>query len=154
VQHFDADLPAEKLGRHVPGAAGPRSRVAQIAGPRFRERDQFFDRAHRQRGIDDQHLRHETRKSDRREIPEDVVTRVGDDRRHHRERIGDREQRITVGRRFRDELRADELLAPGRFSMTICCPMLSDICCPSARATMSTLPPGASGTTRRMGFAG
>jgi hypothetical protein len=44
--------------------------------------------------------------------------------------------------------------APGRLSMMIGCPNVSVILCPTMRATMSEPPPGAYGTTMRMGFVG
>jgi hypothetical protein len=44
--------------------------------------------------------------------------------------------------------------APPRLSTTTCWPMFSDIFCASARAIVSTLPPGTSGTIMRTGFTG
>ena len=108
VQHLHARLAIEKLGRHVTRAAGARRCVGNLVRPRLGERDQLLDGAHRQRRVDDEHLRHQARERDRREILERIVAGVGNERRHDRERVGDREQRVAVGRRFRDELRADE----------------------------------------------
>ena len=73
---------------------------------------------------------------------------------HAREGDGDREQRVAVGRRVLHELGSDDGALPG--------PVLDDhllaeafaISSATARATMSWLPPGTSGTTRRRGLAG
>ena len=43
---------------------------------------------------------------------------------------------------------------PGLFSTTIGCPRLFSISAASVRATIDELPPGANGTTRRIGFVG
>ena len=81
--------------------------VADLAGPRFRQRDELLHRAHRHRRMHDQHA-HQPR--DRRypdEILQRVIrqllveVRVGDERRridHHR---------VAVGRALRDERGAD-----------------------------------------------
>src|SRR3954468_6729013 len=45
-------------------------------------------------------------------------------------------------------------LCPGRFSTTTCWPRPLDISSATARATMSWLPPGTSGTMRWIGFDG
>src|SRR5262245_61866465 len=44
--------------------------------------------------------------------------------------------------------------APPRFSITTACPRFSDSAGTTLRVTMSVPPPGAAGTTRRIGFAG
>jgi hypothetical protein len=44
--------------------------------------------------------------------------------------------------------------APGRFSMTICCPRLIAMRCEIARARMSVAPAGGKATIRRIGFDG
>src|SRR5690349_24725115 len=44
--------------------------------------------------------------------------------------------------------------APVRLSMTTCWPRPSEIFCPSVRANVSVLPPGAKGTTKRIGLVG
>src|SRR5258706_10953273 len=43
---------------------------------------------------------------------------------------------------------------PGLFSTTNCCPSPFDISAEKARATIDELPPGAKGTTRRIGLFG
>src|SRR5688572_20076950 len=45
-------------------------------------------------------------------------------------------------------------LAPGRLSITNCCPSVSAMRCPTARAGTSMGLPGAKGTTMRTGFIG
>src|SRR3954470_14835587 len=44
--------------------------------------------------------------------------------------------------------------APGLFSTTKGTPICADICCTRIRVSTSTEPPGADGTTKRIGFSG
>ena len=64
------------------------------------------------------------------------------------------QQRVAVGRRLRDLRLPTVAPAPARFSMITGWPSWSCSPCASSRATRSVVPPGAKGTTRRIGWVG
>jgi hypothetical protein len=83
-------------------------RESELSGPLLRELDQLFYVAHRQRGIGNEHARKARDFGDRGEVGDRIVRelalnvrndRVGADRPHH--------HRVSVGRRARDELAAE-----------------------------------------------
>ena len=80
----------------VPGRA-----VIERAGLRLRERDEFAHRGGRHIGVDDERERACRDRRDRRELPDRVVARRTRRRGDRRERSGDEQQRVAVGRRLR-----------------------------------------------------
>ena len=87
--------------------------VVELAGLRFRERDQLLHRFHRQRRMHDEDVRQRREARDRREVAHRVERQLLVQARIDRERRGDHEQRVAVGRRFRDDLGAVEAARAG-----------------------------------------
>jgi hypothetical protein len=81
-------------------------------GRALRELNEILHRAHRERWRHDHYHRHQAGQRDAGEILQRIVAGVGEERGHGCERVSYRQQRITVRRRFRDELRSDEAARP------------------------------------------
>ncbi len=93
--------------------AHARRGVDELAGTRFRERDQVFRRFHRKRRMHDEEVRLADALGDRREIAQRIVGQRLVDRRRDRERGQREQQHVAVGRRSRDDLRADHGASAG-----------------------------------------
>ena len=63
-----------------------------------------------------QHLRRRHQHRHRRELPERVLVEIGLEARIHRDRVGDDEQRVAIGRRIGDEDGAGGIASPGLLS--------------------------------------
>ena len=69
VHDLDARLDLQQLARKVRDAAGAGRAVVDLAGIRFRMRDQLGQRVHGQRRIDHDDFRHAHHGRDQREVP-------------------------------------------------------------------------------------
>jgi hypothetical protein len=105
VQEIDAGLRGEDRHREVVDRAGARRPVAQLAGLRPGQGDEFRQGLGRHRRMHDQHRRHRDERGDRRKIAQRVVAqvRVEHDVDRHRAGIA-QHQHVAVGRRRRHRL--------------------------------------------------
>ena len=103
-----AGIDLEQLAGEMPGAAVAARAEGELAGIRLGIGDEFLRGVDRQRRVDDEHVRRDRDQRDRREVLDRVV-------RHLRVEAGvDRvrrqrshQDRVAVGRRFRNEIGAD-----------------------------------------------
>ena len=97
------------------GRAVARAAVGDLAGLRFRLRDEILQRARGMGLVHHQHLRDAAHQGDAGEIAARIVARRLHHAGHARESDGDRKQRVAVGRRALHVLRADD----GALSRTV-----------------------------------
>jgi hypothetical protein len=88
-------------------AADARRRRRELPGLCFRNRDELFDRFHRQRRMYDEQVRRRDDLAHGNEVFHDIETELGVEARADGERRGAEKQRMPVGGRTRDRLRAD-----------------------------------------------
>ena len=137
------------------GRAEAAGRERVLAGVFLQKRDQFRHRMDRDRRIDHQHVVAGADPDQRREVVFIFERRVGHERRRGRDRRGDGEDRMAVGRLLQHLHRADR-----HHSRRACSrPRPSSLRCPttrwrSMRARMSGGVEAEVGTTMRMTFDG
>ena len=105
VQHLRARHVQEVHHAQVLAAARARRAVAKLR--LLRELDELRHRFHRQLRIDDEHVGHGADERDRREVPVEVELEVLVDLRRDEKLRGHHQPRVAVGRRARDDLRAE-----------------------------------------------
>ena len=107
VQHLDAGVVLEELGRELRDAAGARGGMGELAGTRFPERDELLHRPHRHCRVHHHHHRRGAKLGHRLEVLGEAVRQVLVERRVDGVRAGDHEQRVAVRRRVRRDIGAD-----------------------------------------------
>ena len=98
VIHLDAGHRREQRGEQMLTAAVARRRVVDLAGPLLHVGDEFLERLHRQRRIDDQHAGLAADERDRREVLDRIVGELRVERRADRVGLRREQQRVAVRR--------------------------------------------------------
>jgi len=143
------------LDREVARAAVAGAAVVELAGLLPRERDELAQILRRDAFVHDEYRRHLGEERDRPEVLVRVVRQLLEHVGIHGERadMAD-DERIAVGVGPRDLFHGDVAAAAGLVLDHECWPRPLLISAEKARATIEELPPGAKGTTRRMGLEG
>ena len=114
VHHVDAGHRLEELAGEMPGRAGRARAERERAGLRPRVVDQLAHRLHRQRGVDDEDVRHLRDQRHRHEVLLRVVRDLRVQARVDRVRAHRaHQQRVAVAGRLGDEVRADAAARAG-----------------------------------------
>ncbi len=107
VHHVDAGLQLEELARDVRRRADADGRVVELARVRLGVRDQLLDAGDGNRRVDDEDLRNHRGEAHRHEIALDVERQLLVELRVDRVRRQREQDRVAVGRRFRDDVGAE-----------------------------------------------
>jgi hypothetical protein len=155
VQHEDAGGHLQVFKRQVPGAAVAGRAVVELAGPGLGQRDELLEVVRRHAGVDHVQARHLGQQRDRLEVLVGVEGQLVEDEgvdRHGADVAQD--DGVAVGGGRAHSCIAMLPLAPGLFSTNTVWPRLLVSSLAAERATISELPPGAKGTSRRIGLLG
>ena len=108
VRKLNASHQLEQHGAEMDAAADAGRRVVELAGLRFRERDEFSDRLRRNRGVDGEDVRIARDEAECSEIPPGIVSQS------LVERGADRERRDVAEKQSTREVRWIGARSPGR----------------------------------------
>ena len=141
VEHFSGHMGCPT------GAGGCKGELIRTG---FGKSDQLLHGAGGHAGMQHEHVRLDSEGCNRREIPDRIVRCL-----HHigqnGMRGGGEQNRVTVGRRLRDDRVPIVVLPPPRLSTTTFCRQREVKCSPRIRPVTVVLPPGAYGVTIRIG---